>query len=236
MKPKKEHLVWWISGVIIALILSGVACESLMRSESSPTAPDVSGSPQSQDVADIPIEGELPGLARRGALMYVAWPFGPWQLTRDWTGWQGSRTGGASGSYCGGTRPSTHSGAEYYARDLNQRRGLDCGIRTYAGIAGKIVYAGWRNGYGNTVVIYDQNRHVALRYAHLSSIYSGIWVGKVIPAKHYLGRTGRTGTSSCHLHIVGYENINHNNGNPIIPSLCDSEYYCCQINFYWWNY
>lgn len=165
--------------------------------------------------------------------MGVAWPFGSWQKLSDWTGWDGSRTSGMGGSYCNGTRNSTHSGAEYNARDLNQKQGLDYGIVAYAGIAGKIMYAGWQDGYGYTVVIYDKSRHVALRYAHLSVI--AVSVNTQVSVGSYIGKTGNSGLSTgSHLHIVGYENINDNNSNPIIPTLCDSDYYACAIYFYTW--
>ena len=176
-----------------------------------------------------------PIAAKIGAKMTVAWPFSSLQRMSDWTGWTGSRTSGMSGSFCGGTRPSTHSGAEHNARDLNQKRGLDYGIWTFAGFAGKVVYAGWQKGYGNTVVVWDPVRRVAIRYAHLSYIYhSGVKVGRYIPRHRFIGKTGNTGTSTgTHLHIVGYENLN---STPTIPNLCDSDHFACQINFYWWRY
>ncbi|MFA6098618.1 MAG: M23 family metallopeptidase [Patescibacteria group bacterium] len=223
----KNHRLITILALILAFV---VGCSKLADKASNPQ-------PKEAEFNDVDV-GAVEVLSKRGAKMIVAWPFGSLQLKGDWIGWDGPNTPGSTigAPFCNG-RLSTHSGAEYYARDLNQINGLDYGIQIFAGFGGRIIYAGWQNGYGYTVVVYDPIRHVAIRYAHLSYIYSRVYVGKNIPAHFFLGRTGNSGNSiGTHLHIVGYENINDNNGHPVIPTLCDSEYYACQIDFYWWQY
>ena len=207
---------------IVSLIL--FSCSQVDDNQS-----DFSTSPVLSKKSSTNNENETnnPGICVIGASMTVAWPF----LNDDmanWTGDEGTRTSGGWGYYCGSYRWS-HSGAEYYARDLN-RSGGDYGRNVYAGFAGEVILAGSDGCYGNCVVIYDEGRHVALRYAHLSSI--GVSVGNMISARNYIGKVGDSGCATgSHLHIVGYENINDNYGNPIIPTVCDSDFFSCIIYF-----
>lgn len=169
-----------------------------------------------------------------GGWMGVAWPFGSDANLTDWKGWQGDRTGGGAWHGCG--RTNTHSGADYYARDL--RRSGCSGVVVYAGFAGKVVKAAWTDCYGKCVVIYDSARHVALRYAHLSNIT--VSAGQSVCMGMQIGNVGDTGCKGgggvgYHLHLAGYEHINDNNGSPIIPLLCDSDYYACAVYFYCWQ-
>jgi len=184
------------------------------------------------DDFEFPGEGELPEgvVAKRGAAIGMAWPFGGAENPHRWVGWTGWSYGGAWGNTGCGWR-FTHSGADLYARDLS-RAGCT-GVRVYAGFTGKVIRARNDGGYGKTVVIYDRNRHVAVRYSHLSVI--GVYKGQWVSWGQYVGKVGSTGFSSGpHLHLAAYENINDNHGNPIIPSLCDSEHYTCASFFYSW--
>ncbi|MBU0597835.1 M23 family metallopeptidase [Patescibacteria group bacterium] len=232
----KKNLFWLVPALLLMLV---VGCAEEADKISAPeTATDLEYDLNNDfeppvDADTTSTTGDTGAFAKLGASMRVAWPFGHWQLIKDWTGWRGPRTS-----------TWTHRGAEFYARDLNQRNGLDYGINIYAGFAGRVVKVykncqngnqGCNGGYGNEVVIYDYNRHVALRYAHLSSVAvsKGQWVGY----GQYLGKTGNTGRSSGpHLHIVGFENINHFDGSgyPIIPTPQDSYHYACAIYFDWW--
>lgn len=163
------------------------------------------------------------------ATMTIAWPMGSGENPNNWSGDEGTRTSGDWAATGCGWR-YTHSGADVQARDLNRNDGNDYGKAVVAGFDGKVVRARSDGGYGNTVVIYDAGRHVAVRYAHLSSI--GVREGQFVRMRDYLGNLGNTGkVTGPHLHVVGYENINDNNGNPIIPNLCDSEFYACTIYF-----
>lgn len=175
---------------------------------------------------------QVPGTLSIGSWMSIAWPFGS-DGPNNWSGDEGERTGGASGWFCGGTRNNTHSGADYYARDLNRNDGRDEGKPIYAGISGKVVIARYDGGYGNTVVIYDATRRQAIRYAHLAAM--AVYAGQYVSLRQYIGTVGRTGfVSGPHLHLAGYTNIDHfyKNGDPVIPTLCDSDYYACAVYFF----
>lgn len=64
--------------------------------------------------------------------------------------------------------------------------------------AGTVVFAGWRNGYGKTVIV-DHGDGVHTLYAHLSRL--GVSRGQRVEQGAVLGATGTTGhTSGPHLH------------------------------------
>ncbi|MDD5566961.1 MAG: M23 family metallopeptidase [Patescibacteria group bacterium] len=171
-----------------------------------------------------------------GAWLSVAWPLGQ-ENPNHWTGWQEPRTKGAPGSFCGGTRSWTHSGADYMARDL-AKAGCS-GKNVYAGINGRVVQAispgEWNHGYGGTVVVYDHNRRVALRFSHLSEV--AVSYNQSVTFRTRIGKVGNTGYSTGpHLHLAAYENIDHfSGGDPVIPILCDSDWYTCGTYFYCWQ-
>jgi murein DD-endopeptidase MepM/ murein hydrolase activator NlpD len=92
--------------------------------------------------------------------------------------------------------------------------GIDIGVdpatpcRTPA--AGTVILAGWRNGYGKTVVV-DHGDEIHTLYGHLSSI--AVRRGQRVEQGAVLGLTGTTGhASGPHLH---YEILV--NGRPIDP-------------------
>ncbi|MFH0805112.1 MAG: M23 family metallopeptidase [Patescibacteria group bacterium] len=178
-------------------------------------------------------DGMPPTALAIGAAIGIAWPFGGAENPYQWTGWTGASSGGRMWQTGCGYR-STHSGADVMARDLS-RAGCE-GVKVYAGFGGKVVVASdQRNGYGNTVVIYDAGRRLAIRYSHLSSI--GVYRGQPVVCGQYIGRVGNTGNSSGpHLHLAAYENINnfYGDGYPVIPTLCDDSYYTCGTYFYCW--
>jgi murein DD-endopeptidase MepM/ murein hydrolase activator NlpD len=166
----------------------------------------------------------------RGALLWVWFPFGPAQVDL-WSGSGGTRTGGGQIYSCGGTINS-HSGADYYARDMSRYDGRSSGQAIYSGIWGWVVRAGNTDGYGNSVVIWDPSRSVCVRYAHMQSV--GVSVGQYINRAKYIGTVGNSpGGFSPHLHIAAYEHVPvGTNGAPVVPYVCMSEYYCCQIQFF----
>lgn len=173
---------------------------------------------------------ENEGLYKKGAYMAIAWPFQN-ESTSDWSGWQGQKTSGALGWYCGVNR-YTHDGAEFYGRDLNRTDGTweDYGREISAGIEGVVIQAKTNGGYGQDIVLYDKKRHVAVRYSHLSEMY--VSKGDYVKMRQLIGAVGNSGTGTPHLHLVGFENINDNNGNPIIPNLCDSDFFSLILYFY----
>ena len=84
--------------------------------------------------------------------------------------------------------------------------------------AGKVIEAGFRDGYGNTVVIEHSNR-VKTRYAHLHSI--SVRIGQSVKQGMAVGTVGDTGfirkkgKDGSHLHFEVYEN-----GKRINPLQC----------------
>jgi murein DD-endopeptidase MepM/ murein hydrolase activator NlpD len=87
--------------------------------------------------------------------------------------------------------------------DVRMHTGIDfrasTGTPVRAAGAGKVVYAGWRGGYGNTVII-DHGNSLATLYGHLSSISVG--VGQTVSRGQVIARAGSTGLSTGpHLHF-----------------------------------
>lgn len=65
---------------------------------------------------------------------------------------------------------------------------------------GTVVFAGWKGGYGNAVIVrYADNKYETL-YGHLSAIL--VQQGQIVQAKQTIGRVGSTGLSTGpHLHF-----------------------------------
>ena len=64
---------------------------------------------------------------------------------------------------------------------------------------GKVVFSGWRRGYGNTVIVED-NQGTRVRYGHLKEAL--VRSGESVTANQILGRVGKTGRATGpHLHI-----------------------------------
>ena len=72
------------------------------------------------------------------------------------------------------------------------------GQRVGASLAGTVVYAGQRGGYGNLVVV-DHGRGIATMYGHLSAI--NVTTGQRVVTGQTVGQVGSTGRSTGpHLH------------------------------------
>ena len=73
------------------------------------------------------------------------------------------------------------------------------GTKISASCKGTVTYAGWQNGYGNTIVISHGNG-LKTRYAHLSKI--AVTDGKSVEQGDLIGYSGNTGNSTGpHLHF-----------------------------------
>ena len=101
----------------------------------------------------------------------------------------------------------------YGTRKLHS--GLDVaaprGTSISATSGGVVIYAGWRGGYGNTVIV-DHGGGLTSLYAHMSEI--GASEGQVVERGDSLGLVGATGTATGnHLHFeIRY------NGTPTDPA------------------
>ncbi len=226
MKPKTWYVV--IASIMLVLVIA-VSCSQMTDGQKEGEKVGYTLGPIVDSTeAEIQLKDQFS--AKIGAAVGIAWPFGGAESPDRWVGWQGDRYGGRwTQTGCGYRH--THSGADYHARDLS-RPGCE-GVKVYAGFTGRVIRAGSNGGYGNTVVVHDAARRIALRYSHLATV--GVTMGQWVNWGQYIGTVGNTGNSSSpHLHLAAYENINDNGGNPIIPTLCDSDYYTCAAYFYCW--
>lgn len=89
--------------------------------------------------------------------------------------------------------------------------GAPYGTPVLATANGTVTFAGWRGGYGRTVVI-DHGGGVESLYAHLSTL--GVSVGERVSQGQEIGRVGNTGRSTGpHLHLE--IRVNGKSVNPI---------------------
>ena len=82
-------------------------------------------------------------------------------------------------------------------------RGLDLGVpegtSVRAADGGKVVYAGWAEGYGNVVII-EHGNGMQTRYAHLSQVTTQ--VGSAVSQGQSIAQSGQTGVGTgAHLHF-----------------------------------
>jgi murein DD-endopeptidase MepM/ murein hydrolase activator NlpD len=80
------------------------------------------------------------------------------------------------------------------------------GTKIKATSKGKIVYRGWKGGYGKCIIIQHPNGVRSL-YAHMSRFRKGLRVGSRVPQGKIIGYVGSTGRSTgAHLHFGMYKN------------------------------
>lgn len=93
-------------------------------------------------------------------------------------------------------------------------QGIDIGVPTgtpiHAAAAGKVIYCGWEEGYGNLVVL-DNGGNLATAYAHQSAI--AVTCGEEVSQGETIGYVGCTGhCTGPHLHFEV-----RINGTPVDP-------------------
>lgn len=78
--------------------------------------------------------------------------------------------------------------------------------------SGRVIQAGWHEGYGQLIVIRHNNGETT-RYGHLSKMT--VKTGAIVPRGKMIGRVGSTGISTGpHLHFE----VRDKNGRPVNPS------------------
>ena len=114
-------------------------------------------------------------------------------------------------------RTSSRFGVRYHPlRKVRKfHEGLDLpkpyGTPVYPAKAGRVLEAGWHEGYGQLIVVRHENGDTT-RYGHLSKI--SVQEGEVVGRKTMLGRVGSTGISTGpHLHFE----IRNASGRPVDP-------------------
>lgn len=80
------------------------------------------------------------------------------------------------------------------------------GRRINATAEGKVIFKGYKGGYGKTVIIRHKDGYKSL-YAHMSKYKAGIKKGKWVKQGQHIGYVGSTGRSTGpHLHFGMYKN------------------------------
>lgn len=91
--------------------------------------------------------------------------------------------------------------------DTHMHNGLDFGARgtnpnpdIIASAEGVVIFSGWKQGYGNTVILGHADGTYTL-YGHLKTIDKDVKLGNQLPRGEVLGQMGNTGRSfGVHLH------------------------------------
>lgn len=91
--------------------------------------------------------------------------------------------------------PFSHQAKFHKGLDLSAPEGMN----VVPALAGTVVFAGYMNGYGNTVVV-QHSGELQTRYGHMGSI--AVRVGDTVDSQNTLGTVGSTGRSTGpHLHF-----------------------------------
>ena len=107
---------------------------------------------------------------------------------------------------------------------IKPHRGVDYAAPTGTPVSasgdGKVIYRGWKSGYGNTVIIRHAGVYSTL-YAHLSKFSGRVRLNSRVKQEETIGYVGTTGyATGPHLH---YEfRINRVHKNPLTVKLPDS--------------
>jgi murein DD-endopeptidase MepM/ murein hydrolase activator NlpD len=155
-----------------------------------------------------------------GGMQNVLDSVGSWAGSRDKAAAAQAALATAAGGFMGpGTgiisRPlmSYAVTSEYGPRWGSFHAGIDLGAPggtpIYAAAAGKIMQAGWNDGYGNYILM-DHGGGLGTSYGHMSSIVAQ--AGQIVAAQALIGRVGTTGDSTGdHLHFEVLQNGNRVN-------------------------
>ncbi|GEM_PF-1130237 len=88
-----------------------------------------------------------------------------------------------------------HTGMDYAAPQ---------GTPVTAAGEGKVLFIGWKGGYGKTVIL-EHSEHYITLYGHFSRYAKGLQVGQRVQAEQKIGYVGQTGLATApHLHFEFY--------------------------------
>jgi len=74
------------------------------------------------------------------------------------------------------------------------------GLPVQSAHSGTVVFAGWKGGYGNAVIVRYADQQYETLYGHMSALL--VQQGQIVQAKTTVGKVGSTGLSSGpHLHF-----------------------------------
>jgi murein DD-endopeptidase MepM/ murein hydrolase activator NlpD len=111
-----------------------------------------------------------------------------------------------------GYRGSPISGGTEFHTGLDLKATLNTDV--VAAESGTVIYAGWRGGYGNAVII-DHGGGISTLYAHNNSLC--VSVGDTVTKGQVISKAGTTGYSTgVHLHFEVRINGAHTNPTPYI--------------------
>lgn len=126
-----------------------------------------------------------------------------------------------------GSRVTSHYGKRKHpvTKKYKFHNGIDlCGkvsAPIFTSAAGRVTFAGRRNGYGNIVEI-SHGRGIKTKYAHLKTI--NVKSGQKLYRGQVIGRQGRTGkVTNEHLHFEILINENHVNPYDFIACECKGQ-------------
>jgi len=167
--------------------MSGVSAEEGQEEEG--TSPHGAGGPALDPASVERLESRAARL-EAGLLMYEAALRERARVPSIWP-----VDGESTDSFGFRSNPFGGDGAEFHSgQDIAAPRGAP----VLAAADGRVVQAGWQNGYGQTVVI-DHGNGLTTRYGHLSKIE--VAAGQELRRGDQLGQVGSTGRSTGpHLH------------------------------------
>ena len=112
------------------------------------------------------------------------------------TGWARPAGGHISSPFGYRINPFTHDYAFHAGTDL----AANCNSPIFAGHSGVVIYAGWNGGYGNFILI-DNEDGISTGYGHIVSGGLRVTIGQKVGVGQPIALVGNTGNSTgCHLH------------------------------------
>ena len=228
-KGKKQWLnaILAILGICILIVAVFAACADKVSKITNPQKD--SNVPLTEDIINQPIAGQdtasVPVIESSNDYLLCEFPFN--ESPALWRGADGERTDGGPIDACNQHQISSHSMADFYARDFSRIDRTQEGKAVFASTSGSsqgyVIRAAWTDAYGRSVVIYYPNLQKAIRYSHLQDIT--VSLGQWIYRRTLIGHVGNSGCGgTAHLHMCAYAHVNPSQ----VPYICMGDYYMCR--------